>query len=107
VIKCFDRISQSDPNFVYGLVYKGYVLTKMKRYEEAIECFDRALAIKPNDVDALKEKADILSNMMKYEKAIECLLKAVPLYIIDYKIHNSINLLIQLQAQMIKYITDE
>ena len=79
----------------------------MKRYEEAIECFDRALAIKPNDVDALKEKADILSNMMKYEKAIECLLKAVPLYIIDYKIHNSINLLIQLQSQMIKYITDE
>jgi tetratricopeptide (TPR) repeat protein len=106
-IEYFDRALAIKPNDVDALKGKGYVLKEYGRYEEAIEYFDRALAIKPNDVDALKEKADILSNMMKYEKAIECLLKAVSLYIIDYKIHNSINLLIQLQTQMIKYITDE
>jgi len=55
---------------------KGIALTRFKRYKEAIECFDKAIKIDEKDVEVWTGKGVALSRLKRYEEAIECFGKA-------------------------------
>ena len=45
----YEKILENDPHDLSALNNKGYVLSKLKRYDAAIECYNRSLQIKPDD----------------------------------------------------------
>jgi tetratricopeptide (TPR) repeat protein len=47
-MRCFDKAIEIDPGFAYAWYNKGYALSSLGRYEEAIECFDKAIEIDQN-----------------------------------------------------------
>ena len=44
------------PDYVDALNNKGWTLSKIKKYNEAIECYDKALRINPDKELALNNK---------------------------------------------------
>lgn len=56
---------------------KGFVLTGLKRHEEAIRCFDGVLEIDSEHVDAWFGKGHALADVGRYEEAIGCYDKAL------------------------------
>lgn len=63
----------------YSLNYKGYLLRKLGRFDEAIESIDQALEILPNSVDYLWSKAYVLDKMDKFNEALNFYDKALEL----------------------------
>ncbi|GIU71488.1 MAG: hypothetical protein KatS3mg003_0967 [Candidatus Nitrosocaldaceae archaeon] len=61
--------------YLYGA--KGYALTKLQRYEEAIEAYNKALEINPNYAEAWNNKGYALAKLQRYEEAIEAYNKAL------------------------------
>jgi tetratricopeptide (TPR) repeat protein len=51
---------------------KGIVLSKLKRYEEALSYFDQALELRPSYYSVLNNKGIALSKLENYEEAINC-----------------------------------
>jgi tetratricopeptide (TPR) repeat protein len=53
------------------MFYKGIVLGKIKKHEEALNCFENVYKKHPTHLDALFHKGIELAEMEKHEKAIE------------------------------------
>jgi len=53
------------------MVYKGIVLGKMKRHEEALNCFQNICKKYPNNQDAFFQKGVQFAELGKHEKAID------------------------------------
>jgi len=52
------------------MVYKGIVLGKMKRHEEALNCFQNICKKYPSNQDAFFQKGVQLAELGKHEKAL-------------------------------------
>ena len=42
-IECFDKIISINPASMIAFGYKGLVLQKLRRHQEAIQCYEKAL----------------------------------------------------------------
>ncbi|MEM8608259.1 MAG: tetratricopeptide repeat protein [Myxococcota bacterium] len=58
---------------------RGYVLTRLERYDEAIDSLDRALEILPQDVESLDRRGYALIKQTRYEEASHDLVLATRL----------------------------
>jgi tetratricopeptide (TPR) repeat protein len=56
---------------------KGFSLTTLGKYQEAIACYDRVLEIDPRYALAWYNKGGALKNLGKYQEAINCYDKAI------------------------------
>jgi tetratricopeptide (TPR) repeat protein len=65
----FSMALEKKENHVDAYAKKGYALSYLKRYDEAIECFDKAIEIDPNYADAWLGKHN--EAIHYYDKAIE------------------------------------
>ena len=64
----YDEILKSDPENIDVINNKGYALSKMKNYDEAILCYDKGLKINPT------EKCLMVNNKNKTCKEIKAYL---------------------------------
>jgi tetratricopeptide (TPR) repeat protein len=53
------------------MFYKGIVLGKIKKHEEALNCFENVYKKHPKHIDALFHKGIELAELEKHERAIE------------------------------------
>jgi len=52
----YNKILDENPNHLSSLNNKGYALSKLKDYDNAMKCYDVALQISPNDLSVLVNK---------------------------------------------------
>ena len=52
-ITYYDKILDEDPKHISSLNNKGYALSKLKDFINAIKCYDTALEIYPDDLSLL------------------------------------------------------
>ena len=48
-IRYYDQILSENPSHLSSLNNKGYALSKLKDFENALKCYDNALEVFPND----------------------------------------------------------
>lgn len=65
-----DKALEADPHFVRGMIYKGHVCWREKRYEAAITCFLQALEEDPKHEKANGWIGEVYEEQEEYEKAI-------------------------------------
>jgi tetratricopeptide (TPR) repeat protein len=66
----FDRATTLNSGHYQTWDFKGFTLSKLKRYEEAIKSYDKALEIKPDLHFAWDNRGDALGNLGRKEEAI-------------------------------------
>ncbi|HET7391480.1 MAG TPA: tetratricopeptide repeat protein, partial [Nitrososphaeraceae archaeon] len=84
-LECFDKASKIRPDFAYPLYNKGYLLSKLEKYDEAIECIDKALKISPNFPHAWYTKGYVLNSLKRYGEAITYFDRAIEIFYTDIK----------------------
>ena len=62
------------------LMDKGYSLTALHRYDEALEAYDRAIELQPDYDWAWARKGRTLRLLERYEDALECYNRALRHY---------------------------
>ena len=55
-ISYYDKILDEDPKHISSLNNKGYALSKLKDFTNAMKCYDTALEICPHDLSVLINK---------------------------------------------------
>jgi tetratricopeptide (TPR) repeat protein len=70
ILSAFDRALEIEPNNSKTWENKGFALTSLEQYEEAIMAFDRALEIEPNNSKTWENKGFALASLEQYEEAI-------------------------------------
>ena len=63
-----NNIDEIEPEYVYALSYKGYLLFELGRVHEALEYYNKSLEIDPNNARALYYKSKILYKLEKGKK---------------------------------------
>jgi hypothetical protein len=58
---------------------KGYLLIKLKRYEEALPALEKATELKPDSAEAWFMKSGVLYELKRYDEAITAVDKAIQL----------------------------
>ncbi|EGK87757.1 Tetratricopeptide TPR_1 repeat-containing protein [Microcoleus vaginatus FGP-2] len=58
---------------------KGYCLSRLERYYEAVECLDKAIKIDSNYVRAWAHKGNVLDSLKRYDEALAFLDRAIEL----------------------------
>ena len=71
-LQCFQKIIDSNPDFIPGWIYKGISLEKLGRYEEAIDCYEQAIELHPDASDLWYNKAVTLCKIKRYPDALRC-----------------------------------
>jgi tetratricopeptide (TPR) repeat protein len=59
-IKCYDKATDIDPEYINAWTCKSLALCKQGKYKKAIKCCDKALKIDPNNADAQIYKEEAL-----------------------------------------------
>lgn len=72
-IEYFNRVNESDPEFIPAWVEKGNCLDARCRYEEALRCYDHAIEMDPCNGDVWFNKGLTLKRMGLAEKSRECM----------------------------------
>ncbi|MDQ6865242.1 MAG: tetratricopeptide repeat protein [Thermoproteota archaeon] len=72
----YDQAIKIDPNYAYVWNNKGWALSNLGKYDEAIECYDTAINIDPNYADAWNNKGVSLRKIEQQEDADRCFTKA-------------------------------
>lgn len=62
------------------LMDKGYSLTELRRYDEALQAYDRALSLQPKNAYAWARKGRTLRLAEQYGQALECYDHSIGLY---------------------------
>ncbi len=62
---------------VRELIDKGYSLTELSRFDEALEAYDQAIALKPDHAQAWARKGRTLRLLERYEDALICYNRAL------------------------------
>ena len=69
-VVCFEKAILMNNNLDEAWYWRGNVLIKLQRPEEALACYDQAILIKPEHWEAWYNKANLLAKLQKYEEAI-------------------------------------
>ena len=67
----YDEILKSDPENIDVINNKGYALSKMKNYDEAILCYDKGLKINPTEKCLMVNKISALRKKGSLDDALE------------------------------------
>ena len=79
-IECFDMAIKKRPNFAYPYYNKGFVLSKLEKYDEAIEYLDKAIKVDPDLAYAWNSKGYALNYLGKYGEALKCFDNAINIF---------------------------
>ena len=71
VMDCLQEAINRHPNNPDLWNYKGIVLDKLSRYNEAVSCFDIAIMLNPKSTNLLINKGDSLSKQGKIDESIK------------------------------------
>ena len=66
-IAYYDRILDENPRHISSLNNKGYALSKLTRWDDALACYDAALQISPDDLSVLINKISSLRKKGNYQ----------------------------------------
>jgi len=66
----YDKILNENPENISSLNNKGYALSKLKDYENAMKCYDAALQISPDDLSVQINKISSLRKQGNFTKAL-------------------------------------
>ena len=79
-LRMFDKALSLDPNFIHAMINKGWVLSKLGKFQEALNLFERVLAIDKNNQKAWKERGFCLKMIREqnYKKPYPAKLPAQP-----------------------------
>ena len=69
-IAYYDKILKDNPEHISSLNNKGYALSKLKEFGNAIKCYDMALKISPDDVSLLVNKISSLRKQGNYVESL-------------------------------------
>ncbi|MEL6938185.1 MAG: tetratricopeptide repeat protein [Cyanobacteria bacterium J06598_1] len=75
--RCCEQATKLAHNNDSAWYTKGFSLSELGRYEEAIASYDAALSIKPDFHEALNNKGVALGYLRRYEKAIAVFEQAI------------------------------
>ena len=82
-ITYYDKILNNNPKHLSSLNNKGYALSKLKDFDNAMKCYDVALEICPDDLSVLVNKLSTLRKQGNFVEALslcEKILKDNPKY---------------------------
>ena len=68
-IRCFDTVTQLNPNHIDAWYYKGYALDYVGKVDKAIKSYDKVLGLDPDHKDAWGNKGFALVELGKYDEA--------------------------------------
>lgn len=71
-LKIVDQYINKYPKDQYGYCEKGKILTKLKRYNEAILCFNKIHKINSRDIESYIQQAKVFLELKKYKQALWC-----------------------------------
>ena len=70
VVIYYDKILNENPQHVSSLNNKGYALSKLKDFDNAMKCYDNALKIFPDDLAVLINKISLLRKQGNFTEAL-------------------------------------
>lgn len=76
-LECFDKIFETNPQYLEAWINKGAVLHELAKYKEAIACYETALEIDLNSKQAWSNMGFSKSMLGSYDEAIRCFNKAL------------------------------
>ena len=76
-LELLGRISEKDQYYVYAVMGRGYMFSKLGRLSEAAECFEQVYEMKPSDALNIRNKAIAMSMRRNYAESIEWYDKAL------------------------------
>ena len=62
-LECYNNVLELDPNNSKVLYKKGWILSELKRDEEALKCYGAFLKFRPKDEDGWLGKTNSLKNL--------------------------------------------
>jgi len=66
----YDKILNDIPEHISSLNNKGYALSKLKDYDNAMKCYDAALKIRPDDLSVLVNKISSLRKQGHFTESL-------------------------------------
>ena len=69
-ITYYDKILDENPRHLSSLNNKGYALSKLKDYDNAMKCYDAALEISPDDLSVLINKISSFRKQGNFDDAL-------------------------------------
>lgn len=77
LLRRHERLLERDPENIDLLFGKGLILSKMKRYEEALGIYDRIIGREPTHKKVWVAKAEVLAAMGRFDEAARHYQKAL------------------------------
>lgn len=78
-LECYDKALAIDGNLAEAHNGRGWVLCRLRNYDEAIASLNRALSIKPDYASALANRAVALQELLRFDEAMADCNRAVAL----------------------------
>lgn len=69
-LECYDKALAIDGNLAEAHNGRGWVLCRLRNYDDAIASLNRALSIKPNYASALANRAIALQELLRFDEAM-------------------------------------
>ena len=69
-ITYYDKILNDNPEHLSSLNNKGYALSKLKDFDNAMKCYDMALQLYPDDLSVLVNKISTLRKQGNFVEAL-------------------------------------
>ena len=70
-LELYEKILKKDSRNLVALNNKGYALTKLKRFEEALACYTSSLEIQPNDKTVQINKVSLFRKTRRIDEALD------------------------------------
>jgi tetratricopeptide (TPR) repeat protein len=67
-LRAFDRALSLNPGYVSAMINKGWVLSKLDRFQEALTSYEKVLSIDKNNQKALRERGYCLKKIHEQKK---------------------------------------
>ena len=74
-ITYYDKILNDNPEHLSSLNNKGYALSKLKDFDNAMKCYDAALQLYPNDLSVLINKISTIRKQGNFVEAYRFVIK--------------------------------
>ncbi|WP_456618287.1 MULTISPECIES: O-linked N-acetylglucosamine transferase, SPINDLY family protein [unclassified Bradyrhizobium] len=78
-LACYDKALAIDGNLAEAHNGRGWVLCRLRNYDEALASLNRALSIKPDYASALANRAVVLQELLRFDEAMADCNRAVAL----------------------------
>jgi tetratricopeptide (TPR) repeat protein len=69
--RCVDRLLRLRPDHLAALLWRGSILERLNRFEDALEDYRKALALRPESISARLSLGEVLLHLGRFEESAE------------------------------------